>query len=122
MLKSLRNRNGGRQPLDIAASSHDRLQTILSKQTDILAWRLLDIELQVLSSTTYQPVGEFSTISPSLLERGELYEELNYESFRFFNSDQSQSYLDLSAPLRVGNNPLRIAANPFQPVRVAGTG
>ncbi len=93
------------KPMGFAASSHNRLQTILSKQTDILAWRLLDNQLQVLASTTYQPVGEFSTILPALLERGELYEELSYESFRFFNSDQSQSYLDLSAPLRVGNNP-----------------
>jgi hypothetical protein len=91
-------------PLDIAASSHDRLQKVLSKQTDILAWRLLDVELQGLSSTTYQPVGEFSTISPSLLERGELYEELNYGSFRFFNSGRSENYLDLSAPLWVGND------------------
>jgi signal transduction histidine kinase len=91
-------------PLDIAVSSHDRLQTVLSKQTEILAWRLLDVELQELSSTTYQPVGEFSTISPSLLERGELYEELNYESFRFFNTGRSENYLDLSAPLWVGND------------------
>ncbi len=95
----------GENPMGIAASGHDRLQTILSKQTDILAWRLLDSQLQVLASTTYQPGGEFSKISPSLLERGELYEELAYQSFQFFNSDQPQNYLDLSAPLRVGNNP-----------------
>ena len=87
------------------ASSPGRLQTILGKQTDILAWRLLDSQLQVLGSTTYQPVGEVSKISPSLLERGELFEELAYQSFQFFNSDQPQNYLDLSAPLRVGNNP-----------------
>ena len=85
------------KPTEIAVSSHDRLQTVLSRQKGILAWRLLDTQMQVLASTAYQPVSEFSTISPSLLERGELYEELAYESFRFFNRDQPQSYLDLSA-------------------------
>ena len=92
------------KPRDIAVTSHDRLQTVLSRQDGILAWRLLDTQMQVLASTAFQPVSEFSTISPSLLERGEPYQELAYESFRFFNSDQPQSYLDLSAPLWVAND------------------
>ena len=92
------------KPSDLAVSSHDRLQTVLSRQSGILAWRLLDTQMEVLASTAFQPVSEFSTISPSLLERGELYEELAYESFRFFNRDQPQSYLDLSAPLWIAND------------------
>ena len=84
-------------------SSLNRLQTLLSRQPGILAWRLLDARLQVISSTAYETNNEFTTISPSVLEAGELHESLNYETFRFVSSDKQQSYLDLSTPLWQGS-------------------
>ncbi len=89
--------------LEIAVASLNRLQAVLGKQADILAWRLLDKELQVLTSTAYQMNNKFSSVSPSVLEPGELYEEVVYESFRLFLDPESQSYLDLSTPLWSGN-------------------
>ena len=79
--------------LELTVVSLNRLQTVLGKQTDILAWRLLDTKLQVLSSTAYESTNEFPSISPAVLQRGELYEELSYESFRLFSNPASQSYL-----------------------------
>lgn len=87
------------RPSDSISSHAERLQTILNNQAGILAWRLLDHQMQILASSTYRSVGDFSTISPSLIERGELYEELAYESFRFFDREQPLNYLDLSAPI-----------------------
>lgn len=94
---------GAGNELELAVASLDRLQTVLGKQADIVAWRLLDTKLQVLTSTAYETTKEFSSISPSVLERGELYEELVYESFLFFRNPEALSYLDLSTPLWVGN-------------------
>ena len=89
--------------LKIAVASLDRLQSVLGKQADILAWRLLDKELQVLTSTAYETNNKFSSVSPSVLEPGELYEEVVYQSFRLFLGPESQSYLDLSTSLWSGN-------------------
>jgi methyl-accepting chemotaxis protein len=88
-----------------ALSSLNRLQKLLSRQPGILAWRLLDARLQILSSTAYETTQEFTAISPSVLDVGELHESLNYEAFRFFNSEGQQSYLDLSTPLWQDNQP-----------------
>ncbi len=97
----------------LALSSLNRLQTLLSRQPGILAWRLLDDRLQVLSSTAYETTDEFTTISPSVLEAGELHESLNYATFRFLSPDTQQSYLDLSTPLWQGDQSLWSAANPL---------
>ena len=88
-----------------ALSSLNRLQTLLSRQPGILAWRLLDARLQILARTAYETTQEFTTISPSVLEVGELHESLSYEAFRFFNSEAQQSYLDLSTSLWQDNQP-----------------
>ncbi len=46
--------------MGFAASSHNRLQTDFSnKQTDILAWRLLDNQLQVLAIRHTSRLGNF---------------------------------------------------------------
>lgn len=92
---------GADNDLELAIASLDRLQTVLGKQTDIVAWRLLDTKLQVLTSMAYEETKEFSSISPSVLGEGELYEELVYESFLLFINPEEQSYLDLSTPLWV---------------------
>ncbi len=97
--------SGANRNVEIAVASLDRLQTVLGQQTDILAWRLLDTNLQVLTSTAYESIDEFSSVSPSALEQGELYEEIVYESYRFFFTAGSQSYLDLSTPLWTGDEP-----------------
>ncbi|MDT8444666.1 MAG: HAMP domain-containing sensor histidine kinase, partial [Desulfuromonadales bacterium] len=91
--------------LNIAESSLDRLQTVMGRQPDIVAWRLLDTRLQVLASTTYETDNEFTPVSPSTLGKGQLYEELVYTSYRFFRNTQPQSYLDLSTALGAGNEP-----------------
>jgi signal transduction histidine kinase len=88
-----------------ALSSLNRLQTLLSQQPGLLAWRLLDARLQILSSTAYETTQEFTAISPSVLEVGELHESLSYQAFRFFNAGAQQSYLDLSTPLWQDNQP-----------------
>jgi signal transduction histidine kinase len=93
--------NGAGHDLELTIASLDRLQTVLGKQTDIVAWRLLDTKLQVLTSMAYETTKEFSSISPSVLEKGELYEELVYASYLFFRNPEAQSYLDLSTPLWV---------------------
>ena len=81
---------------EISVASLNRLQIILGKQTDIIAWRLLDTKMQVLASTAYESFDEFTQISPSVLEPGELYEKIVYESYRLFSNTESQSYIDLS--------------------------
>lgn len=91
--------------LQVAITKLSRLQAVLSKQADIIAWRLLDTKQQVLSSTAYESSKDFSSISPSVLQQGELYEELAYESSYFFSSSELQSYLDISTPLWIGNEP-----------------
>jgi signal transduction histidine kinase len=91
--------------LDIAESSLNRLQTVMGRQADIVAWRLLDTKLQVLAGMAYETSGEFTPVSPSTLEKGQLYEELVYASYRFFRNTQPQSYLDLSTALGAGNEP-----------------
>jgi signal transduction histidine kinase len=91
--------------LEIAVASLNRLQTVLGKQADIIAWRLLDTKLQVLASTTYEIFNEFSSISPSVLEQGELYEDVVYESYRLFFNSKTQSYIDLSTSLWSGSEP-----------------
>ncbi len=96
---------GSDRELKIALASLDRLQAVLSKQADILAWRLLDTKLQVLTSTTYAATSPFSAIAPFVLEGEGLYEELAYESQSFFSRQETQSYLDLSTPLWAGNEP-----------------
>ena len=88
-----------------ALSGLNRLQTLLSRQPGLLAWRLLDARLQILSSTAYETTHEFTAISPSVLEVGELHEFLNYQTFRVFNSEDQRSYLDLSTTLWQGNQP-----------------
>ncbi len=86
-------------------ASLNRLQTILSKQPDIVAWRLLDSRMQVFSSTAYEASQEFPAISPAVLEAGDLFEELHYESFRLFSSSARQNSIDLSIPLLRGSQP-----------------
>jgi two-component system NtrC family sensor kinase len=90
---------------DHAAASLSRLQALLDKQPEVIAWRLLDTKLQVLASTAYTAGHEFSPISPSTLEKNELYEDLVYESWRFPRSADVLNYLDLSASLWAGNEP-----------------
>jgi len=87
----------------ISVASLNRLQTMLGKQTDIIAWRLLDTKLQVLASTAYETFDEFTPVSPSVMEPGDLYEEIVYESYRLFLNSEAQSYIDLSTALWVGN-------------------
>ncbi len=89
--------------LEIRVASLHRLQTVLGKQADIIAWRLLDTRLQVLASTAYETFDEFTSVSPLVMERGELYEEVVYESYRLFFNSNKQSYIDLSTPLWIGN-------------------
>jgi signal transduction histidine kinase len=91
--------------LEITVASLNRLQAVLGKQSDIIAWRLLDTRLQVLASTSYEALNEFSSISPSVMEKGELYEDVVYESYRLFFHSKSQSYIDLSTPLWSDNEP-----------------
>lgn len=91
------------EPFPLSSLNH--LQALLSSQPGILAWRLLDDRAQVLSSTAYETPQEFASIAPSALETGELYESLNYQSFRIFNPGEQQNYLDLSTPLWQGNQP-----------------
>jgi signal transduction histidine kinase len=91
--------------IELAASSLPRLQVLLRKQPDVLAWRLLDTKLQVISSTVYDSTYEFPSLSPAALEKDELYEEMTYQSWRFFSSSQPPSYLDLSTPLWYGDEP-----------------
>ncbi len=95
---------GGAQS-ERALSSLNRLQTLLSRQPGILAWRLLDDRLQILSSTAYETTDEFTSVSPSVMDVGELYESLNYQSFGIFNRSERQNYLDLSTPLWRGTQP-----------------
>ena len=90
---------------DIVLASLARLQTVLGKQPDVIAWRVLDPSLQVLTSTAYASDNEFSSVSPSALGQGELFEKIVYESQGFFPNSGSQSYLELSTPLGVGNEP-----------------
>ncbi len=87
-----------------AVASLNRLQMILGRQADIVAWRLLDAKQQVLTSTTYEATKEFSSIALSSLARDDLHEELVYQSLQFFRNPEEQSYLDLSTPLKVGND------------------
>jgi two-component system NtrC family sensor kinase len=89
---------------EVTVATLNRLQTVLGKQPDVIAWRLLDAQLQILSSTAYETINEFAEVSPSVLEKGELYEELVYKPFRFF-SPSAQSYIDLSTPLWSGDEP-----------------
>ncbi len=91
--------------IELETSSLPRLQALLGKQPEVLAWRLLDTKLQVLSSTVYDSAYEFPSLSPAVLEKDELYEEMTYQSWRFFSSSQPQSYLDLSTPLWHGDEP-----------------
>jgi hypothetical protein len=90
---------------EVAVASLDHLQTVLGKQADILAWRLLDVNLQVLTSTAYETTAVFASISPSVLERDGIFEELVYESHRLFQNTETQNYLDLSTPLWAGDAP-----------------
>ncbi|MDH3454730.1 MAG: hypothetical protein OEL80_06235, partial [Desulfuromonadales bacterium] len=91
--------------VEIAVASLDRLQTVLARQADITAWRLLDTSLQVLTSTAYHTGNAFANLSPSTLEKGELYEELVYQSYRPFIKAVPESYLDLATPLWIGDEP-----------------
>jgi signal transduction histidine kinase len=88
---------------EFALASLNRLQSVMSQQADIVAWRLLDTKLQVLTSSGSETFNQFASVSPSTLERGALYEELVYESYRFFSETQPQSYLDLATSLWIGN-------------------
>lgn len=97
--------NRGRKNPWLEVSNLNRLQAIISEQPDILAWRLLDAEMQVLSSTAYQPDNDFPLIPPSTMAKGELYEELSYDSFHFFNNSEDPNFLELSMPLWAGNDP-----------------
>ena len=91
--------------LELAVASLSRLQALLDKQPDVIAWRLLDTKLQILASTAYAAGHEFSSISPSTLGKGELYEDLVYESWRFLRKADVLNYIDLSTPLWAGNEP-----------------
>ena len=96
---------GAANNVEIAVASLDRLQAVMARQADVVAWRLLDTKLQVLTSTAYQAGNAFATLSPANLEKGELYEELVYESYRLFSHSEPLSYLDLATPLWVGDEP-----------------
>lgn len=97
--------SGARKDFGLSLSSLGRLQTVLTKRSDIMAWRLLDMDLQVLSSTSYETTNDFSTILPSVLDVDELHEELVYDSFRLFNPQSAQNFLELSTPLWFGDQP-----------------
>jgi signal transduction histidine kinase len=91
--------------LELAVTSLAHLQTLLDKQPDVIAWRLLDTSLQILASTTYAAGHEFSPVSPATLEKGELHEDLVYESWRFLGKGDVLNYLDLSTPLWAADEP-----------------
>jgi len=80
-----------------------RLQNMLSEQPDILAWRVLDAELQVVASTRFGTEESFPLISPATCARGEIHEEIIYDSFHFLNRDGTRNYLELSVPLWAEN-------------------
>lgn len=84
---------------DRAVTGLDRLQVVLGRQAGVSGWRLLDTRLQVLTSTSYDMSGDFSTLPPAAMERGELFSELIYNSFHLFSSEPATNYLDLSMPL-----------------------
>ncbi|MGK2906378.1 MAG: sensor histidine kinase [Desulfuromonadales bacterium] len=96
---------GGDHDLAIAVGSLQRLQTVLGQLPDVVAWRLLDAQQQVISSTSYAADQQFSSIPPALLEPGELSEVLVYQPVFLFSTSGPQSYLDLSSPLWVANEP-----------------
>jgi signal transduction histidine kinase len=98
------NSGDGRRPA-VSAANITRLQGALGGQSDILAWRLLDDELQVVSSTAYGFASEFPLIAPATIARGDLYETLVYRSFSFLNKSGEQSYLELSTALWSGSEP-----------------
>jgi signal transduction histidine kinase len=81
----------------------ERLHDLMSEQQDILAWRLLDAELQVVSSTNLGTEESFPLISASMFARGELHEDIVYDSFHFLGGSESQSYIELSSPLWAEN-------------------
>ena len=91
--------------LDLAVASLPRLQKLFDQQPDVIAWRLVDSRSQVLASTAYAAGHEFSAISPSALEKGQVYEDLVYESWRFLHNADIRNYLELSTPLWAGNEP-----------------
>ena len=84
---------------------HYRFQEILAKQPDIIAWRLLDTRLTTLASMESETERPFVTLAPNALERDEVYEQLDYETFRLFNPRQTINSLDLSVPLWAKNEP-----------------
>lgn len=86
-----------------AARSVSRLQALLARQQNVIAWRLLDNRLQPMAGTSYRTGHAFSSISPSALGKGDLHEDLVYESWRFLRGGQHLDYLDLSMPLSAGN-------------------
>lgn len=89
----------------ISAQSVSHLQALLENQPEVIAWRLLDNRLQVLASTDYRTGHTFATISPTALGKGELFENLSYQSWHFFGAGSVLNYLDLSMPLWSGNEP-----------------
>ncbi len=91
--------------LDLAVASLPHLQMLLDKQPEVIAWRLLDSSSQVLASAANAAGHVFSPISPSTLEKGQLYEDLVYEPWRFLHNADILNYLDLSTPLWAGNEP-----------------
>ena len=75
------------------------LTSVIAKLPDVISWRLIDVQMQVLSDSLAQPAIAFSSISPTALEPGEMFEELNYQPYRFFEQGQTPNFLNLSMSL-----------------------
>jgi signal transduction histidine kinase len=86
----------------------DRLQTIVARQPDILAWRVLDTRLQVLASTSYSAASPFQEVAPSALARDELLEDLSYRSFNLFGGNDEDDFIDMSMALRADDEPFAL--------------
>jgi signal transduction histidine kinase len=86
----------------------DRLQTIVARQPDILAWRVLDTRLQVLASTAYSGASPFQDVSPSVLAHDELLENLSYRSFNLFGGNDEDYFIDMSTALHAADEPFAL--------------
>lgn len=90
---------------NLVATRLDRLQFVLGKHSGVISWRLLDDTQRVVSSVSYRQTDKFETIAPSALQKGEIIEKLNYDSFNWFRSKTEENYIDLSTSLWTGTDP-----------------
>ncbi|MGW8312744.1 MAG: sensor histidine kinase, partial [Desulfuromonadales bacterium] len=98
--------SGDGSDLQSAAPAIARLQGLLAMQPEVLAWRLLDGKLQILAGTSYASMVDFPSLSPAALEKGELFEELDYQSWSFWDHATPLNYLDLSTALWRAEEPI----------------